>query len=250
METSAMTRVGIIGMPRSGSTIISSLVNSLPGSFIVGEPHAMARAPRPKGMETKVTFVDTRYGLFHLKPGEDVLAQIEGFASSNSLTMYGFKECWVPYVEIPRLIQNYRDRLDITLVTVRQPRLNYGSLEQLSNPNVKPMSAGFFSDQYTELIGMALKPNNVHAIILDWFRVDPIAELRRATGWRDIPDTVPLQMYAGGGDVKARVAKKILPVDRRAPYQGWMEPAEDAYHELLQTLRPDLPHLAFKYTPL
>jgi len=218
-------RIALIGMPRSGSTIITAAVNSIGRSLVLGEPHGLARAQRPPGMSHVANILETEYGLFELKPNFNVLEQIKAFAQNLLIPIYGFKECLVTRTVDPiRLVEGYGDELDMVLVTLRTPRKNYMSMLQMTNPAHIPVTAFKFATGYMELAEYTRKPN-VHAIFLDRFRHDPVGELRRATGLNIVGD-LEFKKFAGGGDVTARVAKKVYMLDRRASWPG--ESLDDA----------------------
>jgi hypothetical protein len=220
-------RIALIGMPRSGSTIMSSIFNSVDGGFVVGEPHAMVRVQRPPGMSHIPTIMDTRYGTFQIRPGNDVLSQLVAIAehvelkSDIRMLCVGFKECWVPVVEPIQLVKNYlhAGRLSHIIICVRDPRKNYASIVARQF-GVKGMSPEEFTDKYVKLIDYGMTGHSmVKMMIFERFIQDPLGEAMRATGF-DISGEPELKMYAGGGDEAARVAKEVRNYDHREPVDG------------------------------
>jgi hypothetical protein len=234
-------RIAMIGMPRSGSTIMSSLINSVDGSFVVGEPHAMARAQRPPGMSHIPNILDTRYGAFRLETGTDVLGQLEAFGESAGARIIGFKECWVPVVEPLRLIKHYGDNLSHVLIAIREPRTNYMSI--VEREHLGKMSPEEFTEKYVKLIEYVLLNNSVtynkkaQPIVYELFIENPFEEVRRATGWI-IEGDLELKMYAGGGDEKARTSTIVKDYNWREKYAGpELNRADRAYEILMETHR-------------
>lgn len=234
-------RIGMIGMPRSGSTIMSSLVNSLDGALVVGEPHAMVRAQRPPGMSSVPTIIDTRYGTFRMFPGLDVLSQLETIATVAStsgngydIQIVGFKECWVPTVEPIQLLEHYDNRLTHRVVMLRDPEKNYASMMayQYTIKGVTPIQ---FTEQYCELAEYALKPG-IGIMSYELFRSAPLKALNIATGL-EVAGALELKQYAGGGDPLARGSKEIRSWDHREPTKhDDLSPAIAAYKYAMESI--------------
>lgn len=228
-------------MPRSGSTIIASAVNSLDDdTLIIGEPHRMAASPRPPSMSATPNLIDTRHGLFDLFPTSaidaDVLTQIEVFSKKRGVGKYGFKECLTTEINPIKLVADYGSRVDFVAVAVRDPRRNYMSVIQSIGHGRGPYDIAAFTDAYVSLINYTWL-QNVSTVILEWFKEDPVKELRRATGWQWIPDKINLCPFPGGGDTYARTSKKINSYERRGLYlESDIVPALDAYIDLLDKL--------------
>lgn len=227
--------VAVIGMPRSGSTIVTALLNSFNRAAVLGEPH------RSFGKPT-VTEFTTRHGSLALKPQIEVLGQIEGFAAEHGLNLFGFKEVLDPLNQVfpIELVEDYADRLDYVFVTIRNPRRNYSSLVQLGHARSLKMSPsdfvtdyGMFIDAVIDLIHPQIVP-----VILEKFRVDPLGHIGQVTGW-PVSGTYQLKAYAGGGDPHAQVAATVERHDYRPPYAGAeLDEADDYYNEALQLIGP------------
>ena len=119
--------VAIIGMPRSGSTIVTAFVNALDLSSIWGEPH--------RSKMTKV--FKTRYGDTPLDPKQDRLEQMRKFAVAKGLRVYGFKEVWDMNLDVwpAEVASRYGNRLDHILLTIRDPLISYSSMVALGHAN-------------------------------------------------------------------------------------------------------------------
>lgn len=230
----------MIGMPRSGTTIMSSLVNSLDEALVVGEIHAMLRAPRPPGMLTVPTIIDTRYGAFQLYPGRDVLLQINEIAihltihEDTPISITGFKECWVPTVDPIRLLGHYGDRLTHRVVVLRDPARTYASIREHSK-SVNDMGVIQFTEMFCELVEFGLKPD-VGIMTYELFRSAPLKALNMATGL-EVEGAVELKQYAGGGDIAARGSKEVRTWDHREPFfHDDLSPAIAAYKYAVESI--------------
>jgi len=212
-------RIAIIGMPRSGSTIVASYINSITGAMIIGEPFLQAKRPRPEGKEWP-TIVDTRYGTLKIPYGDSVVGCIDEFAENKLVQISGFKECMTAAVDVVDLVEELLPRLDLVLVVLREPRKNFMSMRQLTPEGHIPLSVEEFNQWYIKLVDFAyLRTSKIQPINLDFFRIDPALELSDATGW-DLKGNHVFKSYSGGGDTNARVAQAVSPVDQRVPYAG------------------------------
>lgn len=222
--------IAMIGMPRSGSTIMSSLVNSINNAMIVGEPHAMARAHRPERLKHVPTLVETRYGTISISPGyDDILTQLEFYAVQLGVNIVGFKECWVPSVYPIELVESYKNRLTNKVVMVRDPARNYSSIRSLSRSDAD-MPIDEFVAKFVALVDYGLR-DDVGIMLYELFIANPLKALKVATGW-DVVGVPELEMYSGGGDLKARGSKNIDRYDYREPYQdSRLVPAQLAYRD-------------------
>lgn len=236
-------KIAIVGLPRSGSTIVTSFINSLDDALIVGEPYRMTGAERPPRMRARPTICHTRYGILNLFPRSDlgIFQQIEYFAQKVGASLYGFKECETPGYDVIDIIENCGSALDHILVTIRDPLKNLGSIKELTGPSDGPPSVrglgdgspsnSGFTDRFMKMVDI-VDSGMGNPVILDRFIQDPAAEISRATGWQ-LVGKHEFKQYAGGGDPMAMTAKYIKTADRRAPYRGHIAEAEEAYARLL-----------------
>jgi hypothetical protein len=203
-------RLAIIGMPRSGTTITCSYVNSLDGASVWGEPHrGQTRFP---GVPLR-----SRYGDISLGKGE-VLAQIEDFARENGLSIYGFKEPLDTYIPVDpiEVASGYGDRLDKILVTVRDPGRNFMSMLALANITEKQVEE--YATHYTRFTDFCFVEKRATPIILERFVKDPRGYMARKLGLPE-PEKVSLKTYTGGGDGTATWSREIFPSDDRKRYE-------------------------------
>lgn len=223
-----ITAVAVIGTPRSGSTIITSFLNSLDGATIWGEPHGYHMSIRER-----IPF-KTRHGDGVLVPGNDVLSQIEKFATEHNLLIYGFKDLWDATKGICpiEIVTDYGGRLDKVLLSTRHPRKTYASMIALGHPD--SITAKIFSDKYVEFCEYCLDNEKCTPIFLDSFRESPIRSVGAATGWT-IDGALEMKQYTGGGDPHGMQSSSIMPHDGRGPYTGSeLNDATEAYHALIK----------------
>jgi hypothetical protein len=213
-----MRTVAIIGMPRSGSTIVASYINSMPGVFIVGEPFLAANSPRPMG-KLWPTIADTDYGeplIIH--QDRPVFPTIMEFVNKiGGINMVGFKECWTPWTDPITIVEDLG--IHTVLVTIREPPKNYMSMYERRPPDTPPFSVRKFNAEYVRFCDFPRSYPVARAVFLDDFRLNPKREIERATGW-DLPDHHKFTHFTGGGDESARVATKVKKRDTRTPYNG------------------------------
>lgn len=228
-DQSPRQRVAIVGMPRSGSTIVASYINSLDGALIVGEPFLQVQRPRPTA-KAWPTIVPTRYGSLNIPYQASVLDSIDDFAKYKPIQILGFKECMTAAVDVVDLVQHLLPVLDLVLVVLREPRKNFMSMRQLTPEGHIPLSVEEFNEWYIRLVDLTyLRTSKIQPLNLDFFRINPALELEDATGW-DLAGEHAFRQYAGGGDTSARTAKSVAPVDQRVPYPGDdILPSVDAY---------------------
>lgn len=221
--------VAVIGMPRSGSTIVTSLLNSFNGAAMFGEPHRSYGKPSP-------TKFATRHGDLVLRPKEDVLTQITRFALERNLDLFGFKEVFDSSMTIDplNLVESYGDRVDLVFVTIRDPRRNYSSLVQLGHAKSLGLTPEKFVEEYKRfVIELALWKKYV-PVILEKFRTGPLEQIRRVTGW-EVPGQYKMKQYSGGGDPHAMVATLVNRNDYRPRYIGpELDEADEYYNRALR----------------
>lgn len=227
--TGSAQKIAIVGMPRSGSTIVASYINSIDDVAIVGEPYLQAKRFRPANHDWP-TVVSTRYGTLEIPTTRPPLDCIEEFGGDAGLKIVGFKECRTAAVDVVDLVHELLPRLDLVLVVLREPRKNFMSMRQLTPEGHIPLSVEEFNEWYISLVDLTyLRTSKVQALNLAFFRIDPALELSDATAW-DLEGDHVFKSYSGGGDTNARVAQAVSPVDQRVPYPGDdIMPSVDAY---------------------
>lgn len=227
--------IAVIGMPRSGSTIVTSLLNSFNQAAVFGEPHRSYDKPT-------VTEFPTRYGPLMLEPRVEVLGQIEKFAMRHRLEMFGFKEVLDPLNNVLpiEIVEGYGERLDYIFVTVRDPRRNYSSLVQLGHAKSLDMSPQAFTAEFRRfaegILSFHLPP--IIPVVLEKLRMDPMGHIRQVTGW-EAPGQYTMQQYSGGGDPHAMKATLVMKTDYRPRYEGnELDEADEYYNAILQHIGP------------
>jgi hypothetical protein len=234
LNTKRPLSIAVIGMPRSGSTIISSLFNSLDGAFVVGEPHSMVNAPRPFGHDWPA-IITTAHGTFNLYPRGDVLEQIQTYGKKYGADIFGFKEVYTINSDPLEIIKHYGSRIDVTFVIFREPRKNYASI--LANkPDLSlPMSPLTYISQFKSLVDICnptlntkIFPISYELLTRNWVR-----HMYDAIGW-SLAGKMELEKYPGTGDAEGRASKKIRTEIYRKPFDGnILRKADVAYNAVL-----------------
>lgn len=211
--------IAIIGMPRSGSTIVASYINSFDRAFILGEPHLAANSPRPMGKSWSA-IVDTPFDAqIILVPGKDPYPIIIEFADTFDLLTVGFKECWTPWTNPVDIVSGMLERLDSVIVTVRDPRTNYASIRERTKPGYPPLYSSTFNREYARLCDFVDNEPKARPVFLSFFREFPEESIKYATKWT-LHGEHEFKQFAGGGDEGAAASRSIKHKDRRQPYMG------------------------------
>ncbi len=209
-----MKFIAVIGMPRSGTTIVSAYLNSQLGALVVGEPHGIEKTAQHRSRLTTLPYrlSLTQYGelaLYYFKP---VLDQIEEFAEIEGVSILGFKEAWTPDINPIKIIEENADRIDRTIITLREPRRNYSSILKHYSL-VSGISAATFENHWKALYRYGVTNDKARFVILDQFRASPASSLQRASGL-DIREEDLLSL-PGNGDAVARASTEIRKIDRQ-----------------------------------
>lgn len=220
------TSIGIIGMPRSGTTIVASFINSLDRATIWGEAHRIVG-------KTFRRIMNTRYGTGMLRPNHSVLTQVEQFAVNHNLLIYGTKDVLDSIVTDPIAIyRSYGTRYDHVFVTFRDPRKTWASIKALGNARGLRMTENEFIWRHNAFVDYCIRMNNATPIILERFRKDPIGYMSTQMGL-EISGPVILEQYTGTGDAHAKYDKEIRPETKRIPDDSpALNKACDAYMEV------------------
>ena len=220
---SARTSVAIIGMPRSGTTIVASFINSLDRATIFGEAGKLPKLfndPRP---------FDTRYGRLMMLPQENILKQIEGFAIKHDLLIYGTKNVFDPWVDPTSMDYSEYDHV---YVMFRNPRKVWSSMVALNNASGLGMNVDMFIEKHRDFVDFCLSTEKAKPIILDRFRESPIAYMSQQMGI-EINGPVVLEQYTGGGDPNAIKDKEVRRKSQRVPDENpALDKAASAYMEV------------------
>lgn len=215
----------VVGMPGSGTTIIASFINSLERSIIFGEP---TRAG------SNVTF-KSRYEDYRFKPG-DKLEQIIDFGNRHDLLIRGYKEVWnVRHFHLIELVEGQRDKLDIVLTVLREPRRNYSSMMAMNhNRGTKGSTKQYIIYMYTSLADKILNDPLYVPIIYDEFIKDPFGTINTKLCW-GVVGQMSLGNYVGGGHNSAMRSHEVKPVNSRPPSkEKGLDKMIDAYNQVLK----------------
>lgn len=207
-----MRYTAVIGMPRSGTTIVSAYLNAQLGAFIMGEPHSIERMAPVMNPNQSYHISDTQYGQLRLYQSKPVMEQIEEFAEINGVWLLGFKEAWTPRVDPIRIVESYGDKVERVIITLREPRRNYQSM-LLNFSYIPALMAVTFEQHWKALYRYGITNDKAKFVILDQFRADPAGSLQRASGLDIRPEE--LRGLPGNGDNRARSkGGEVIPVDR------------------------------------
>jgi hypothetical protein len=208
-----MKYIAIVGMPRSGTTVVSAYLNSQPGALVIGEPHSIEKKAPSREMSIPYHVAETQYGILAFYKGMPIMDQIKAFAQKNDVSVLGFKEAWIPRVDPIQIIESYCDWLDRIIVVLREPRRTYNSISQrfTQRQALEPVT---FEEHWKALYRYGATSDRARFVILDQFRQDPAGSLRRASGL-DIQEIDNMLHFPGDGDPPARAGGKVKPVDRQ-----------------------------------
>lgn len=207
--------VAVIGLPRSGTTITCSFLNSIEKASVWGEPHRSYRKIIP-------TRFHTRYGDYDLLPMVDVLSQIKSFAEMKNLVMYGFKEVVDPKLGIDpvSLVKDYGARIDRVLMPLRDPRKVYKSMTDIGH--AKHMDPDEFNDRYIWMTEYVLSLPHGGIVDLDKFRLKPAEVMSDALDLsiEQTDSRIKLLQFTGGGDPHTIKHSRIKRKDYRDSWRG------------------------------
>lgn len=144
--------LSVLGLPHSGTTIVSNILNSIDNGFCISEPHWIMLS-NPKQIKfDKIKSLD-------FKNIDDIMpAILRRLAKDSQYDFGGVKETYRP--QDPKF-KKYLDKIllnsNITVFVFRHPKANYNSLKALSkNPekNYLPVSRFIpdYNDFYNEFI--------------------------------------------------------------------------------------------------
>jgi hypothetical protein len=204
------TAIGVIGMPRSGTTIVTSFINSLDRATMWGEAHRVVSKTFPRIMAT-------RHGTGILMPDMNVLSQVETFADKHNLLIYGTKDVYDSIVTDPvATYRSYGERYDHVFVTFRDPRKTWASMKAIGHARELGMTEKEFIWKHNSFVNYCVRFRNATPIILERFRKDPIGYMSIQMGI-EISGPLIFQQYTGGGDVHAMYDKSVRSVSSRIP---------------------------------
>ena len=223
--------VRILGLMRSGTTIVASLFNSIEDALVVSEPHLAlfnGESPLPFPCET-------RYGIIELRQDVSIVQTIVDFAEGAGLRLAGYKEVVSPLWADDVLAIDGAGREWATIVVLRHPDVAYESAQAMGWTYI---SIREWADTYLRLCDM-VESGDARAIIYEDFLKDPLQEASSALGHpitgspKLIPDMV------GIGDEKAKGSYVVNPVPhrKRVKLHSGLRAARDVYQSIREEKR-------------
>lgn len=193
--------VGVFCLPRSGSTILTSFLNSIDRSVFLSEPHGRHQ-PKKK--------IPTRYG--DLLYGETVMGSLLTFSCQRELTLVGYKEIWHPIQEdrMWAILDKDFDHFDLIVTTLRDPLRIYSSISHTELPEKK------FNRVYIEF-HEKMKSLQAKTVVLDKFRRNPSGHINTVLPF-DVPRISLIPRQLQGGDPYAIRADKVDAAETREPW--------------------------------
>ena len=221
--------VMVAGLPRTGTTVVASFLNSIEGATIWGEPH------RSKGVSGDMP-MRSRYGETHFRPRGNVVDQIESFADMNNLWLYGLKEVEDPHLGVSpmEIASEQGDRLDLVFVMIRNPRKTWTSLDAIGHSRGLGWSVDIFADEYIKFANFSLNNNKTVPVIMSAFLRSPVVYMQGKLGL-EIAGGLRLLQYTGGGDPHTTpLGSVIRGSDNRLEYDGEeLDEAEELYRRII-----------------
>lgn len=221
-----LQRVLVIGLPRSGTSIVASYLNSQPNALVVGEPSWPMLAGKDQ-------IVYSRYGDIHLSHKMDIFEQLKNLSDQIGLQLIGMKEAWVPAVNAISIAQAYYDILDGIIITLREPRRNYLSM-YYQFASIGPVAIAMFERHYKMLHQYGKNNDKVRFVILEQFKKDPFNVLQKAVPAIELEELTELSRYTGGGCRKARESTQVLEEETTGQSEQRFPVAELAYRFALK----------------
>lgn len=219
----------ITGLPRAGTTIVTSFLNSLEGATVWGEPHRSAGKSKPFTMLS-------RHAPINFKPDYDIVDQINAYADVHDLWLRGFKEVLDTNLKVfpIDIISRYEDRTDVSLVMFRDPRKTWSSMYAIGHNRGLGISVERFCDMYIELGEFCLEHENSVPVVMSKFISAPVAYMGKKLAL-EISGAPKLLQYTGGGDPHTiQPGTVIHGADGRPSYIGpELDAASKMYNEIV-----------------
>jgi len=209
----------IIGPPRSGTTIVASVFNSLGDGFCLGEPHWLHEAEKGEADAQA-------YGkVAHLRPHPWSVSDYMLIMQVNVIPILnrgpfhvgGYKETWQYFRHTCEpLLAAHVPLVDFFVVVLRDPRLALASQRALGWQHLRPRDT---NKDYLRLGELAQNPKAV-PVILEDFVVDPLGYLNAR-----LPFQIegPLELQPTGHRFGDTVANESETVNADAPGQRVMD---------------------------
>lgn len=197
----------IVGSPRSGTTIVASVFNSLEDGFCLGEPHWLHEAVGPDAVVEacgKMADLWRPVGDYMLIMHANVLPML----ARRGFCVGGYKETYQHFRHTCEpLLEAHLPLVDFFVVVLRDPRLTLASQRAhgWDNMRVRDMNR-----DYERMDELAQDPNAV-VVVLEDFVKDPLDYLNKRLPFRI---GGPLELQPTGhrfGDPAANAADAVDP---------------------------------------
>jgi len=206
----------IIGPPRSGTTIVASVFNSLEDGFCLGEPHWLHEAVGPEAvMEACGKVAD------HWRPVTDYMlimnANVLPMLAREGVCVGGYKETYQHFRHTCEpLLEAHLPLVDFFVVVLRDPRLVLSSLRAHGWDNVRVRDI----NRDYERMGELASDRRAVAIVLEDFVKDPLKYLNGRLPFRI---EGPLALQPTGHRFGDPAANEAEAVDPEAPARRVMD---------------------------
>lgn len=202
--------IGILGLPRSGTTILANLLNSCENGFCVVEPIWAAESI---GAETHS---HRKTGTLVTKPSAQTPAKLKEIITSHGHDFGGIKETYrshEPFCADPLLQQ-----CDFLIFSFREPAANFSSWKRMGWRGLYD-SVDFFVSNYTRLASIATSIPKPSAIIIhEQFCLDAMGHFnRRVLPFGRLEGHFQLtgaESVTSFGDERAAASTEVTPSNR------------------------------------
>jgi len=154
--------ISVLGIPRSGTTIVCNIFNSMTNAFCLSEPH-WTLLSNPKDLR-----FDKTQNLSFLSPS-DILPKIKlKLITDNTLQFAGVKETYRPNEQKMKKYYNDMLNLDIIVFVFREPMAHYNSFKVMAQQHHRnPMPLQYIIHSFNALYNLATaKYRNGNGILL------------------------------------------------------------------------------------
>ena len=226
-----LTTFFILGIPRSGTTIVANLFNSIEDGFCLGEPHWLRKQEGPDAvakahgkvvgeLEHWTEWAD-RHNMGY--PAYIKMTMAPGFSPYN---VGGYKETYRPYTRLSEdLIRTHRHQVDFYIIVLRDPIMVMSSIKAVGDDI---WTVDMLNQAYQRMDELGQDDKAVVVVYKDFCQY-PMAYLNAR-----LPFTIHglLELYATGhayGDPKANRSTTIEMSERKPSISDdWIEGLEPA----------------------
>lgn len=204
----------ITGLPRSGTTIVASLLNSLDDGFCFGEPHWYLDTRRVICDEIRhfTGKVNNLVDCNLVKDKMDVLPKLITplLIRSNTYKLGGYKETYKGTPLDRLLFRAHIPQVDFFIVVLRDPIEVHKSQRRVGWP-VKEWGLDKALTDHDTMVDMAIHNNKAVSVWYDDFCKDPIGTMNRVLGGLFVITGEPVLTPTGWiyGDPRANNSTRI-----------------------------------------